>query len=229
MWRSCRVGSRVSRWLWGLGLGLVGMTGAANGPAPAFAAGDLIVKFNEASEFGRLLARAARGDGLPDKQLASVATQLSSSLKVALTAVRVTSGRELVLTIERTGFQRVTAQQLSRDPAVRAVTPVDAVPTVLPAAHVDFRMELGAGSEAQHRVQQAVQSGNRTSRGIDALVEKLAAGLSPRPTGHLDDQGALILRFDLATLTRNLVAQLQGRPDVEYAQVSHRVTPYPQQ
>lgn len=226
MLRSCRVSSRVTRWFWGLGLGLAVMNSVANGPGPAIVAGDLIVKFKETSESGRQLALAARGEGMPDKNLAAVATQLSAALGVSLTAVRVTSGRELVLTVDRAKLLQTIARQLSRDAVVSAVSPVESAATVLPAAHIDFRVELVAGSEAQRRVRQAAVSGSRSTPGIEALVTQLAAGISPPPTGHVDKQGRLILRYDVMRLTRDLVARLQTRADVEYAQFSQLVKPY---
>lgn len=207
-------------------MGLAVVNSVANGPAPAAVAGDLIVKFKAPSESGRQLALAARGDGMPGKNLVAMATQLSAALGVSLTAVRVTSGHELVLTVDRAKLLESIARQLSRDPVVSAVSPLETAETVLPATHIDFRIELMAGSEAQRQVRQAAASGSRLTRATDALVAKLAAGIAPPPTGHVDKQGRLIIRFDVMRLTRDLVARLQARADVDYAQPSQLVKPY---
>src|SRR4030066_1821446 len=68
---------------------------------PSFVAGDLIVKFTTASEPGTLVTRALQGSQTADRQLAALAARLSQELGVAVSAVRVTSGNELGLRVDR--------------------------------------------------------------------------------------------------------------------------------
>ncbi|MCK7509503.1 MAG: hypothetical protein MZV70_39360 [Desulfobacterales bacterium] len=89
--------ARVLAWFAGAGLAVIA---AANGP-PAFVAGDLIVKFTDASESGALVARAVQGEAGAQRQLPDLAGRLSAGLGVSVIAARVTSGRELVLGIDR--------------------------------------------------------------------------------------------------------------------------------
>jgi hypothetical protein len=188
-------------------------------------AGDLIVKFSDRSDAGQAVVRAMGADqALAD--VAPVATRLSAELGVPLVAARVTSGRELVLSVDRAKLERTLTQRLGRDPAVRGVTRVAPPKAVLPAAQITVAVELAPNSEARRHVQEATQAGRQTTAEIDALVAKMAAGVEPRPTGRVTERGELVLAIDVAALTRELVERLKRRPDVEYAQPSQIVRPF---
>jgi hypothetical protein len=196
----------------------------ANGP-PSFVAGDVIVKFTDASDAGQAVARAMRaGEMLAD--VAPVAARLSAELGIPLVAARVTSGRELVLSVDRGEVAQTLTQRLGRDPSVRSVTPVDPPKTVLPALQIQLAVGLAPDSEAQRRVQQAAQAGRETTAEIDALVARMAGGVEPRPAGRVTERGRLMLTIDVAALTRELVERLKRRQDVEYAQPVQVVRPY---
>lgn len=196
----------------------------ANGTS-SFVAGDLIVKFFDANDAGQAVARAMRADQ-PLADLAPVATRLSAELGVPLVATRVTSGRELVLSVDRDRLAQPLTQRLARDPAVRSVTPIAAPKTVLPAAQVALAVALAPNSEAERLVQQAARAGHQTTPEIDALVARMATGVEPRPAGRVTERGQLVVAIDVAALTRELVARLKRRPDVEYAQPIQLARPY---
>lgn len=204
--------------------GLVVAAAAANGPS-SFVAGDLIVKFTQASEADRAVARAMRAEQRPD-EITAIATRLSAELGVALVAARVTSGGELVLSIDRARLAQALRQRLKRDPAVRDVTPRDPPKTVRPAAQLAFAVDLTADSEARRQVEQAAKAGRRTTPDVDRLVARLTTGVYPAPAGQVSARGELIVTVDVAALTREVVERLKRRPDVEYAQLSHIVRPF---
>ncbi len=204
--------------------GLMAVAAAANGPS-SFVAGDLIVKFTDASEPGRAVARAMRAERLPD-EITAIATGLSADLGVALVAARVTSGRELVLSIDRERLVQALRQRLKRDPAVRDVVPLGPPKTARPAAQLLLVVDLAADSEAQRQVEQAFRAGRRTTPDVDSLVARLTADAYPKPAGHVSARAELILTVDVAALTRELIERLKRHPDVEYAQLSHIVRPY---
>lgn len=194
---------------------------------PSFVAGDLIVKFTAVSEPGTLVTRALQGGQAADRQLAALAARLSRELGVAIAAVRVTSGNELVLSIDRDRLAQSLRQVLTRDPAVRAATRVDPPKTVLPAAQIALALDLRRDSEAGSLVRRTTHAGRQTSNEIEALVKKLSVGAHPQPSGHVSNRGQLVLTIDIAALTLDLIERLKRRPDVEYAQPSHIVKPYP--
>jgi hypothetical protein len=199
-------------------------TAEANGPS-TFVAGDLVVRFTDASDAGQAVVRAMRATQVPADVMA-VATRLSDELGVPLVAARVTSGRELVLSVDRDRLAQTLMQRVKLDPAVRGVAPVAAPKTILPAAQLVFVVELKAESEAQRQVRQAAQAGRRTTPEVGKLVARLAADLYPRPAGHVNERGELALTVDIAALTLDLVERLKRRPDVEYAQLSQVVRPF---
>jgi hypothetical protein len=193
--------------------------------SPSFVAGDLIVRFQDDSDAGQAVTRALRAER-PPADVVALATRLSAELGVPLVAARVTSGRELVLSVERAELAQALARRVRRDPQVRGVAPVAAPKMVLPAARLAFAVDLAPDSEAGRQVQEAARSGRRTTPEVAALVARLAADLYPQPAGHVGARGELILTIDVATLTRELVGRLARRPDVEYAQLSQVVRPY---
>ncbi len=210
---------------WAVGFSLSLISAQAN-DKPSFVAGDLIVKFTAVSEPGTLVTRALQGGQAADRQLAALATRLSRELGVAVAAVRVTSGNELVLSINRDRLVQSLRQVVTRDPAVRAATRIDPPKTVLPAAQIALALDLRRDSEAGSLVRRTTQAGKQTSNEIEALVRKLSVGTRPQPSGRVSDRGQLILTIDIAALTLDLIERLKRRPDVEYAQPSHIVKSY---
>jgi hypothetical protein len=90
---------------------------------------------------------------------------------------------------------------------------------------VAVEVELRPGSDAERQVSAAAKGGGRMTPEVTALVARLAAGTRPPPVGGFTGGGALVLKWDVAALTRELVERLGKRPDVEYAQPSHLVKP----
>jgi hypothetical protein len=211
----------------GAGALLLNLFAAQANDKPSFVAGDLIVRFTTASEPGTLVTRAMQGDPNADRQLAALATRLSQELGVAIVAVRVTSGSELVLSVDRDRLANSLTQVVTRDPAVRQVTRVDPPKTVLPAPQIALALDLRRDSEAGRMVRRTTRAGKQTSKEIEALVKKLCVGADPQPSGRVNDRGQLVLAIDVAALTLELVERLKRRPDVEYAQPSQILKPVP--
>lgn len=192
---------------------------------PAFIAGDLIVKFTKESPFGVLLAQELRSDRVNAKALNIAAESLSAELGVALVPIRVTSGQELVLSIERSKLARALQQQVARDPAVHTVSLVASANALLPATEINFTVDFAEHSASKQAVLQAAQARLQTSSEIRRLVARLVSGIYPQPAGRIDSHGQFILTVDVAALTRDLVTRLKRRPDVVYVQPSQIVRP----
>lgn len=196
----------------------------ANGPA-RFVAGELLVKFKDASDYGKRIVQAMpRGERPPD--IERLAGQLSTELNVPLTAVRVTSGRELLLQIDREALAQRLTEQVQTNRAVRAVRVAPAAQAVLPAAVLTVIVDLVPESDEHKQLSKAVKAGHPQGREIDGLARRLAAEFQPQPTGAVNEQGQLLLIVSIADLTQDLVARLQRRTDVDYAQVSHVIKPF---
>lgn len=196
---------------------------AANYP-PAVT-GDVIIKFTDKSEAGILLAEALRLNPNERAPLQTLARQLSAEMGVPLSAVRVTSGQELVVSIDRTTLTRNLKERLTREAAVQRVILVEAGKTVLPAAELAVRVNLRPDSAVQRQVQRDLHAGHRASPELDMQIAGLVSGVTPRPNAHIDSTGHLILALDIAELIDDLVVRLKSRTDVVYAQPNLVVRP----
>ena len=206
---------------WGAGL-LVKLAFAAllviavQMPAPAFSsppraaapvvAGDLIVKFRDATEAGTSLAAVLGGTRTVDS-MGPLAARLSEAMGVPLKLVQVTSGREALLAIDRDALLRSLAQRAAREPGVVRVVAAPAAASVLPSEQVSVRVELSPQAAPQ------------------ALAAKLASGSLLRLRLHTDSAGATLLSYDMAGLTMALLENLKQHADVEYAQANRLLKP----
>lgn len=204
-------------------LSLTGAGRAANYP-PAVT-GDVIIKFTDKSQAGMVLTQALRSNPNNNTPLQTVARQLSAELGVTLTAVRVTSGQELVLSIDRAMLARTLKERLAREPAVQRVILIENTKTLVPATELAALVKLRPDSAAQRQIQRDRQAGHRSSPELDMQVAGLVSGISPHPAAHIDDAGQLIVSLDLAELIRDLVMRLKRRADVIYAQPNLIVRP----
>lgn len=204
-------------------LGLAGVVHAANYP-PALT-GDVIIKFTDKSQAGQLMAEALHSDSNQHAPLQTMARQLSAEMDVPLSALRLTSGRELVVSIDRPVLARSLKERLLREPAVQRVIVLETGKTVLPAGELAVRVNLRSDSIVQRQVQRDRHAGQRTSVELDKQVAGLVSGVAPRPSAHIDNHGRLILTLDIAELIDDLIIRLKGRADVVYAQANLVVRP----
>jgi hypothetical protein len=193
------------------GAAAVTSAGTAAGTAPAqpvtapAMAGDLIVKFRNESSHGALMSDVLAGKAaLP--QAAPMATSLSGELGVPLVLVRVTSGREALLAIDRQALATSLAQRASHLAGVKSAKPVPEKSTGLPPAQVWVQLALRKGVSA------------------DDVARRLATAPHFAPQGPRDAQqgseASARIGYDLSELTTQLLARLQQRGDVEYAQAN---------
>lgn len=199
-------------------------TGQAANYPPAVT-GDVIIKFTDKSQAGILLTQTFRSNPNNNTPLQTVASQLSAELGVMLSAVRVTSGLELVLSIDRAMLARTLKERLAREPAVQRVILIENARTLVPATELAALVKLRQDSAVQRQVQRDRHAGHRSSPDLDMQVAELVSGISPRPTAHIDAAGQLIVSVDLAELIRDLVIRLKRRADVVYAQPNLIVRP----
>lgn len=207
----------------GLTLVLAVVAEAANYP-PAVT-GDVIVKFTDKSQTGVLVAEALRSNPNERAPLQTMARQLSAEMGVPLSALRVTSGQELVVGVDRAMLTRTLKERLTREPVVQRVTLVETGKTVLPAAELALRLNLRPDSALQRQVQRDWHAGLRTLAKLNMHVTGLVSGVSPRPGARIDSTGQLIVSLDIAELIDDLVIRLKRRADVMYAQPNLIVRP----
>lgn len=201
-------------------------TGAAQAANyPPAVTGDVIIKFTGKSQAGVLLAEAFRSNPNELAPLQTIARQLSAEMGVPLSALRITSGQELLVSVDRVTLMRSLKERLMREPAVQRVTLIETGKSVLPAAELAVRVNLRPDSAMQRQVQRDRRAGQRTSSELDTQVTRLVSGVSPRPNAHIDEHGRLVLTLDIADLIDDLVVRLKRRADIVYAQPNLMVRP----
>ena len=201
------------------------LASAASGPAP-FVAGDLIVKFTDAREVGAVAARVLGGEAAAERQLPPLAERLSKDLGVPLRALRVTSGRELVFSLDREALLASLTRRVRQDPDVKRTQPRTEPKTVLPPAEIAVVVQCVPDSDAGQLLLRTARYGTRGDHEVEALVARLAEGVVPQPSGRVNERAELILTLDIAALTVQLVERFKQRADVEYAQVSQIAQPF---
>lgn len=204
-------------------LALADSASAANYP-PAVT-GDVIIKFTDKSQAGKLIAEALDLSSNRLESLQAIARQLSSEMDVPLSALRITSGQELVVGIDRASLVRSLKERLQREPAVQRVISIETGGTVLPSSELAMSVNLRPDSPIQRQVQRDLRTGQRTSEELDKMVAGLISGVSPRPSAHIDNNGRLILTLDIGELIDDVVIRLKRRSDVVYAQANLMVRP----
>ena len=175
--------------------------------APAVA-GDVLVKFRDTSESGRLVAPVVSGKSRLDA-VAPLTSDLSEDVGSPLRAVRVTSGRELLLTIDRERLAQMLTQRAAGASSVRSIAPADTSSGV---------------SSQQQQLEFVVNP--KPGSDVDKLVAELSGDLQPYTRARVEKDGRVLLSIDMATLTRQAVEELQKRSDVEYAQANIILRPY---
>jgi hypothetical protein len=178
--------------------------------------GDLIVKFRDTSEPGTQLAAVLAGQRSA-ASMAPLAARLSTELGVPLVLPQVTSGREALFAIDREALARALLARAGRESAIAGARMTVPPPSasVLPGAELTLRVELHSRTPAAAR---------------EAVPARLSLGppAAPllRPRVEPEDGGvALKLHYDIDGLTSALIAQLQQRPEVEYAQANRLLRP----
>ncbi len=188
-----------------------GAAAAADPAGAAMISGDLIVKFRDASEPGRQLAAVLAGQR-DTASAAPVASRLSADLGLPLVLVQVTSGGEALLALDRETLGRDLLARAGREAQVqRATMTVPPPGGGLPGAELVLRIELRPAAPAP---------------AAQAMAARLALTRMPAPR-VLDEAAGKALRlvYDIDALTLALIARLQQRSDVEYAQANRLLRP----
>jgi len=195
---------------------------AATSPAPAQTAtpapetlpaaivpGELVVRFAKGTPLAERVARSAAPAA--DEALAAELARSLAPLGVPLAARQVTSGGELVLTIERERLREMLEARLTACTEIVATAPEPERKLVRPASTFAVRVvELAPGADA-------------------AALERATAAVAQEtgwPLAVATDAGVSRVVLDLRQLTLTLLERLRARSDVEYAQPNQALSPY---
>src|SRR5688572_29965877 len=146
-------------------------------------AGDVIVKFRDASRSGRVVAPILTGQSKIDSAV-PLASDLSNELGSPLSVVRVTSGRELVLAIDRECLREIISRRAGGVSDIRRLTPADNYQGLASQGQLEFVVEPKPGSD------------------VERAISTITGSLREHARSRTDENGRVVLSIDMAGLTR---------------------------
>jgi hypothetical protein len=184
------------------------------------AGGQVIVKFTAQSEAGQALARidlATIGAPAGDARLSEIARALGERIGVPLRLENLTSGRELLLAIDREKLAAAVAERLRRRADVQGVEVADPTGSAGPRLAVAF----APGSA----LAKTVASEARVA--LELPPGKIGGPLEVEAAVQSSDRDRAVLALDLDALLSGLLARLEADPEVQYVQRNLQLRPYP--
>jgi hypothetical protein len=187
-------------------------------------ADQVIVKFTSQSEAGRALARmdlATIGDPAEDARLVELARDFGQRIGVPVRLESLTSGRELLLAVDRDALAAAVAERLRQREGVTSVAVAE--PTTGPGGEpASPRLTVGfePGSPIAARLARARRVVLGPLPGAGAGAPEVQAEVRSAAPDHAD------LVLDLDALVTGLLERVAADPNVQYAQRNLRLTPY---
>ncbi len=201
-------------------------------PLPAAAAGQLIVKLTGSSAGGQALKRALSASELHhDPDLVAYLVELSAEVGAPLSAMRLTSGSEVVLTVDLEQLTAAVLKRLGEDRRVERAARYESsgTPHLSPFGgtppRAEWRVEL-AGEEVAALISAARRSDHATTPELEATIAELGESLGYDLACRVDAEAGLVLELDLSELTETLRARLAEHPEVEYVELDRLLQHY---
>jgi hypothetical protein len=197
---------------------------ASPGAQTEGSADQVIVKFTSQSEAGQALARmdlAAIGNPTEDARLVELARDFGERIGIPVRLESLTSGRELLLAVDRYTLAATVAARLRQR---EGVTSVEVADPATGAGGAPASPRLTVGFEPGSPFAETLARGSRV-----ALGHLPGAGLgAPEVQAEVESAAPdhAELALDLDALMTGLVERAAADPDVQYAQRNLRLTPY---
>lgn len=175
---------------------------------------EFIVKFGDRTRENAIVTEAMTRDGSPrgDRDLAGLTERLSQITSIPLRPLQVTSGRELLVSLDVEAIVHRAVEQLEADPAVLRAELRPHEPGMAQGGSLEFLVELRGE-------QQSMPAPATQRRLASALSETFAGELQPAPR-------AVIVVVHLADVAARVVDDLIALPEVSYAQPNYLLQPH---
>jgi hypothetical protein len=175
---------------------------------------EFIVKFGDRTPENAIVTEAMTRNGSPRDDLALVrlTERLSEVTSIPLRPVQVTSGRELLVSLDVEAIVHRAVEQLEADPAVLRAELRPHAPGMAQVDSLEFLVEL------RNKRQSMPDSATRR-RLASALGETFAVELQPAPR-------AIVAIVHLADVAARLVDDLRALPEIIYIQPNYLLQPH---
>jgi hypothetical protein len=183
--------------------------------APSFVPGEMLVLFSPQSPGRAAVERALRSSPPDLAALDPVVDSLEASAGVPLTAIRISSGNWVLMSVNSKRLTDRVAGQLRARARVKTaeITPLERMPGV--------RVQFIPGSAESGIVSSKIAGGS--AEPLAGLVEQIGAALALPLKGDARENGRLLLEIDYVALTPIVMERLKTLPGVELVQLNYTV------
>jgi hypothetical protein len=198
---------------------------AAGQEAPPATTREFIVKFKPGSAGDRAAAEAMQDQSRQPAAFAGLSGSLVRETGIPVHIAAVTSGRELVMSVDAAAVTSAAVAGLTERPDVVRAIPLDTDgPQAIPRDPV-IAVEFTADSPIGRRLAAGRPEPLTADRAFRDLQDDIAriAGVPLTPLPN-----AVAFTLDVGRLTSELAERLKQRTDVEYVQPNALVQPLPQ-
>lgn len=185
--------------------------------SPRFVASQVIVKFRDGTEAADVVTRAIAGELEKEPDLLACVRDLGERLSIPLIPRQVTSGHEVLASID---LPRFVDQILG---ALRSLEPIsEAEEADDPGAEssLAFRLRFEQGSGEAAAVARAWRAGGEGDGGVDEIEASLGRQLDLPLASRLAGERDLRVEVNLHEVTEAVAARLGELDEVEYAELN---------
>jgi hypothetical protein len=194
---------------------------------PPTAMAELIVKFVAGSEAQQVVSAAVQEGVQRNASLVRLTQTLSAQLNVPLQAQRVTSGRELVCSVDTSAVAQQVATHLERREDIQRAIPMETDPTTQGPGHRNPKVliEFTPDSNSAKTLAKALRESPGSGPALQGLAQSVRDDLDLPLTMQPEQVQRLVLVVQMESVIAELVERLRQRSDVEYAQPTFLLKP----
>jgi len=203
----------------GLALALIGCTAGAQvqSPTPKFIPGQMLVKFRAGSPGAEAVDAVVAGSPKAEKKLGAFVRKLGARISRPLVAERVTSDKEVIVTLDPPALAELVIAELDRRAQIDRPTQLPPY-SVGSLANLVHRINF-ADERAARAAQQAARLGNTTAPLLDSLILEAADSLALSISYHVNLDASVFLEIDVLRAIDDVLERLRALGDVEYAEL----------
>ena len=182
--------------------------------------GEALVTFAGGSDGEAALEAALAGALHEDDAMLGYLADFSNALGIPVRAQRLTSGREVLLEVDRDALSAALVELLRRDRDPESVRPVDtSAESPFQDPRVEVRLTFAPGSTEADLLAEARREDSAADP-LDDLAEDLAGSMGLPLTASATGDLELSLQISMTGLTAELLQRLREHPDVAAAELN---------
>lgn len=188
-------------------------------PSAASVAGEVIVKFKDSSKAGKMVQDALRAGAQPDPALTAYLAKLSEEIRIPFRAKQLTSGGEVVLSVQQQELTSRLREKLKQNHHVAEAEELDEKEKTGPqGVGNQVRVTFRPGSREARALEKTPGDAKSLGADLRKFVDGLEKQLEFAVLTRVSEKQEFMLAVNVNAVTSNLVERLKKRDDVQYAQ-----------